>query len=111
MITFIIDEEKITVANNTLKNFNCLVNESDNEIVFDDCISNCYLEYCDNSDEYDRDEEGYKDWIKFSIDDDGNPHRFIDDTNGDIDVVEFLKSFSCVNVIVKNDRGAEICCE
>lgn len=108
MITFIVDDiESITVANNTV-NDSYITDTNGNEIVIDNGISNCYLEYCDNSDEYDRDEEGYEEWVKFSIADDGELHHFIDDTNGDVDVVEFLKSFDNVNVVVKNSRGAEI---
>lgn len=107
MITFIVDETGITVANNTVDN-RYVSTDSGNEIVFDRGISNCYLEYCDNSDEYDRDEEGYEEWVKFSIADDGELHHIIDDTNGDVDIVEFLKSFDNVNVVVKNSRGAEI---
>lgn len=108
MITFIVDDDiGITVANNTVDS-RYISDESGNEIIFDRGISNCYLEYCDNSDEYDRDEEGYEEWVKFSIADDGESHRLIDDTNGDVDVVEFLKSFDNVNVVIKNNRGAEI---
>jgi hypothetical protein len=107
MITFIVGITGITVANNTVDNY-FISADSGNEIVFDNGLSNCYLEYCDNSDDYERDEEGYEEWTKFTIADDGESHPFIDDTNGDVNIVEFLKSFDNVNVVVKNDRGAEI---
>jgi len=112
MITFIVDkvddETKITVANNTFNNRLFISDKNGNEIVIDNGISNCYLEYCDNSDEYDRDEDEYKEWVTLAIADDGNSHPLIDDTNGDVDVIEFLKSFKNVNVVIKNNRGAEI---
>lgn len=108
MITFIVDDDiGITVANSTIIT-PYITDTNGNEIVFDNSLSNCYLEYCDNSDEYERDEDGYEEWVKFSIADDGESHHFIDGTNGDVDVVEFLKAFDNVNVVVKNNRGAEI---
>lgn len=108
MITFIVDDDiGITVANNTVDS-RYISNAEGNEIIFDNNISNCYLEYCDNSDDYDRNEDGYEEWVKFTIADDGESHAFIDDTNGDVDIVEFLKAFDNVNVVVKNNRGAEI---
>ena len=107
MITFIVDGIGITVANNTVDS-RIISNECGNEIVFDKGISNCYLDYCDNSDEYDRDEDGYEEWVRFAIADDGESHHFTDGTDGDVDVVEFLKAFDNVNVVVKNNRGAEI---
>ena len=107
MITFIVDTKGITVANNTVDS-RYISDVSGNEIIFDNGLSNCYLEYCDNSDEFDRDEEGYKEWVRFTIADDGESHHFTDGTDGDVDVVEFLKAFDNVNVVVKNTRGAEI---
>lgn len=107
MITFIVDGRQIKIVNCTL---DYLVDESSGNVIdINDDLTYCYLEYCDNSDDYDTDEEGYSEWLKFIIANDGVFHSFVDNTHGDIDVVEFLKSFSSVNVIVKNNRGAEIC--
>lgn len=108
MITFIVDDDiGITVANNTV-DIRYISNAEGNELIFDNGLSNCYLEYCDNSNEYERDEDGYKEWVRFTIADDGESHHFIDRTDGDVDIVEFLKAFDNVNVVVKNNRGAEI---
>lgn len=83
--------------------------DNGDELLFKD-YDTAYLEYQDNSDDYDEDEEDYAEWTRLEL-----PYspcsniKIVSDS--DLSVINFLKQFKDVEIIVNDtEKGvAKIC--
>lgn len=108
MLTVIVDKDEQHLS--ILKSdFEDKYLDNGDELLFRE-YDTAYLEYQDNSDDYDEDEEGYEEWVRLEL-----PYSSCSNvkivSDSDLSVIDFLKRFKDVEIIVNDtEKGvAKLC--